>query len=162
MVSRIRSCLNYCFTKLNVSFPGCIITVYTHRTILSSIIAFPIIRSFNISNMGGRNVSYLSLMDNEHDRKTPSSIDNRETYLSSRVNCEFSQDLSRWIENYSRTNISIYLFLRVIKEFCEVCDTMKIIYVYVVNWVFKSLFSRITIKNFVLEWIITKDVYSRE
>lgn len=72
-------------------------------------------------------------MDNEHDRKTPSSIDNRETYLSSRVNCEFSQDLSRWIENYSRTNVSIYLFLRVIKEFCEVCDTMKIIYVYVVN-----------------------------
>lgn len=161
MVSRIRSCLNYCFTKLKRFFPR----LYYNRVYAPYYLivhhSIPN-HSFNISNMGGRNVSYLSLMDNEHDRKTPSSIDNRETYLPSRVNCEFSQDLSRWIENYSRTNISIYLFLRVIKEFCEVCDTMKIIYVYVVNWVFKSLFSRITIKNFVLEWIITKDVYSRE
>lgn len=136
MVSRIRSCLNYCFTKLKRFFPRlynhapCIHTTYL---IVHHGPSIPNVSFVQLSNMGGgRSAGELPSFNGQWARSKIPSIDTRETYLLSRVNCEFSQDLSRYrveskIIRIIRTNISKrYLFSRISKEFCEVLP--KIIY----------------------------------
>lgn len=129
MVSRIRSCLNYCFTKLKRFFPRlynhapCIHTTYL---IVHHGPSIPNVSFVQLSNMGGgRSAGELPSFNGQWARSKIPSIDTRETYLLSRVNCEFSQDLSRYrveskIIRIIRTNISKrYLFSRISKEFCE-------------------------------------------
>lgn len=144
MVSRIRSCLNYCFTKLKRFFPRlynhapCIHTTYL---IVHHGPSIPNVSFVQLSNMGGgRSAGELPSFNGQWARSKIPSIDTRETYLLSRVNCEFSQDLSRYrklLELLERTFPKGIYSRELAKNFAKFCLGSKIIYPYRMRmWVF--------------------------
>lgn len=142
MVSRVRSCLNYCLNQLKRFFPRARIYTYLIVHHSPSVSQRSTIRSFNPLIFEDETVTG--------------------ELFSSDGPIELDRKLS--ISNNSKR----YLFSRVtINDSCKRClfSNYWILYSVYSRKLFsnkKYSFSRVSIQDFALEWIIAKDIYSRD